>query len=225
MTLDEALALVRDGKLADAEVALADLRGFERLRLDMALAYKRGDAARSRELAAALWHAYVVDPTVLSVLVQLDHPELREPAGELLMRLASDAAYDVAPAWQRLAEQPGDLDAWRDIIAHLLATGRELDAVDGVAHALSERVADFTLWAQLATQMLAYRRRAGLVATIALGTRAFPHAFEMHATACMAFLALGDLASAERELAAVGERGATHPLVVSARSAMAQTAG
>jgi hypothetical protein len=222
MTLDEALGLVRDGKLADAEPALTQLRGFERLRLDMAIAYKRGDADRAREMAAALWHAYVVDPTVLSVLVQLEHPELREPAGELLMRLASDAAYDVATAWQRLAEEPGDLEAWRDIIVHLIATGRELDAVDGVAHALSERAADFALWAQLATQMLGYRRRIGLLATIELGRRAFPHAFEMHATACMAFLALGDLPSAKLALAAVGDRGATHPLVTAARAAMSQ---
>jgi hypothetical protein len=218
VSLTAALAQLRAGQEADAETSAGALVGFARMRFDMALAYKRGERARARELAAQLWHACAVDPTVMAILVDLDHPELRESAAELLRRFASDIACDVTAAWHQLETHPDDLDAWRDVISYLIVTGRAVEAVSGVARALSERVADFSLWARLATLQLTYRQRAGLLATIELGRRAFPRAPDMHATAAMILVGLGDLTAARDELAAIGEVVSDSPVVLAARS-------
>jgi hypothetical protein len=220
--LEGALAAVREGRESEAEAVRAELVELERVRLDLALMCRRGDAARALELASTLWHVAEVDPTVLAVLVRLDHPELRESADELLRRSISDASYDVTCAWQRLAEVPGDLDAWRDVICSLVASGRALEAVDGVARALSERHSDFSLWSILTITLMAHRRRGALLAAVELARRAFPFAPEARAACAMIFLGLGDLATAARELDSVGDRAEEHPLIVSARSAIAE---
>lgn len=222
MRLAAALELVRAGRLADAELARSTLTGPAGVRLELALAQARGEAARARELAARLWHSCEVDPTVVAVLAHDDDAELREAASQLLMRNVSDVAYDISAAWRTLAERPGDLDAWRDVLSSLVARGREIDAVDGVARALHERHADFALWALLTTILIGYRRRPGLLAAIELAHRAFPQAPEACATSAMILLGLGDLEQAAAELAEVGHRAAGHPLVVAAHAAMAE---
>ncbi len=225
MTLAAALLLVREGRIDDAELAGQALTGPARVRLELAIAQARGDGPRALERAALLWHGCDVDPTVLAVLVHHAHPELGDAAAQLLMRTASDVAYDIAAAWRTLAERPGDLDAWRDVLSSLIARGRELDAVDGVARALGERQADFDLWALLTTILLGYRRRPGLHAAIELGRRAFPQAPEACATSAMILLGLGELEQAAAELDEIGHRASDHPLVVAARSAMADAVG
>jgi hypothetical protein len=222
MRLEAALSLVREGRIDDAEAARPAFVGPALARLELAIAQARGDRSRVLELAEHLWHICEVDPTVLAVLVHNAHPELRDAAATLLMRSASDAAYDVSAAWTKLAERPGDLDAWRDVLSSMISGGRDLEAVDGVARALGERHAGFELWALLTTILIAYRRRTGLYAAVELAHGAFPHAPEACATSAMIFLGLGDLERAAAELAEVGNRAADHPLVTAARSAMAE---
>ncbi|MDQ3365153.1 MAG: hypothetical protein M3680_06975 [Myxococcota bacterium] len=221
MTLDEALALVREGRLDDARAATAMLSGAARRRLALAIAHARGDHAQALELAAWLWHASATDPTVLAVLVRGEHPTLRDAACDLLMRSASDVAYGTTPALRTLEATAGDLDAWRDVLAALIASGRDLEAVDGVAHALAERHADFALWALLVRLLVEHRHRPGLLAAIELAHHAFPHAAEARATTAMIWLGLGELDRAATELAAADRHGGDHPLIVAAHSAMA----
>lgn len=225
MKLAAALELVREGRVADAELARPTLSGPAGVRLELAIAQARGERARALEIAARLWHCCEVDPTVVAVLVHDDDGAVRDAAAQLLMRNVSDVAYDISAAWQTLAERPGDLDAWRDVLSSLVARGRELDAVDGVARALHERYAGFALWALLTTILIGYRRRPGLLAAIELAHRAFPRVPEACATSAMIFLGLGDLEQAATELAEVGHRAAGHPLVVAARAAMAEAEG
>lgn len=220
-TLRAALLAVREGREPEVEAMRGRLAGLELVRLELALAHRRGDGARALELAERLWHAVEVDATVLAVLVHHQHPELREPAAELMQRCASDAAYDLTAAWKALAESPGDLDAWRDVICSLVATDRVVEAVDGVARALGERHADFGLWSMLVTTLMAHRRRGALLLAIELARRAFPSAPETHAACAMIYIGLGDLDAADAELAAIGPASYEPPIVVAARAAMA----
>ncbi len=219
--LDASLEHLRAGRYDEAGAIAESLATLPRMRFEMALAYKRGKRAQALELAETLWSACAADPTVMAILVEFQHPILREAAGEMLRRFASDSVYDVGCAWQRLAKQPADLDAWRDVISHLIVTGRSVDAVAGIAHALAERLADFDVWALLATLQLNYRQRDGLLATVDLGRRAFPDAPEMRATTVMIFLGLGDADSAQAEISAIRAAPAS-PLVLAAREAFAR---
>ncbi len=222
LELASALALVREGRVAEAEAARSGLDPLEQTRLDVALALRADDPARALELAAALWYRVEVDATVLATLVRYEHPELREIAADALMRTTSDAAYDVTAAWRTLEASPGDLDAWRDVVISLVAQGRDLEAVDGVARALSERQADFGLWALLTTTLLTYRRGTALRHAIRLGRSAFEDAPQAIATNALIYVGLGELAAAQRELDALGAREVAHPLVVAARAAVTE---
>lgn len=220
--LESALALVREGQTTEAEGMRSQLEPLEQTRLDLALALRADDPARALELAASLWYRVEVDATVLATLVRYEHPELRETASDALMRNTSDAAYDVTAAWGTLATSPGDLDAWRDVLISLVAQGRDLEAVDGVARALSERQGDFGLWALLTTTLLTYRRGTALRHAIRLGRSAFEDAPQALATNALIYVGLGELAAAQRELDAIGAREAAHPLVVAARAAVTE---
>ena len=224
MSIEKALDLVRTGRLDEAEAAAESLSTLDRMRVHMALSYKLGDRARALDLAAQLWAACAADETVMAILVELDHPDLRGPAGELLRRYLSDGLYDVGPAWQSLRENPADLDAWRDVLSTLIVTRRSVDAVDGVAHALSERRAGFELWALLASLQMQYRVRSGVLATIALGRRAFTDAPDLRATIALMFMGLGDVAAAATELEAIREAPRS-TMVDAARDAYARLRG
>lgn len=219
-TLEAALLAIRSGCQAEAETTRDALSQLELARFELAVSERRGDGTRALELATLLWHAVEVDATVLAVLVKYEHPALRHQAASLLMRSASDAAYNAAAAWQLLTESPDDLSAWRDVLASLVARGREVTAIDGVARALSERHADFDLWALLITTLLAYRRRTPLLLALELGRWAFSNAPELRATAALIFLGFGDHTRAAVELEAIGARAVAHPLVIAARSAL-----
>jgi hypothetical protein len=221
-TLRAALQAFREGRESEAEAMRGQLAELELVRLELALAHRRGDGARAVELAARLWYAVEVDATVLAVLVHHRHPELRDVAAELMQRCASDAAYDLTAAWKQLAEAPGDLDAWRDVICSLVATDRAIEAIDGVARALAERHAEFGLWSTLVITLMAHRRRGALLLAIELARRAFPNAPEAHATCATIYIGLGDLDAADAELAAIGPRSHELPIVAAARAAMAE---
>jgi len=215
-----ALSLVREGRLREADEVAADLTGPARLRVDLALAVASGQRDRALELAASLWHTCNVDPTVLSVLVHFEHSELRQAAADLLERSSRDAAADRSEAWDRLTRDPADVAAWKDVLSTLIASGRDLEALDGVARALGERRADFTLWALLATTFLLYRRHSGLLATPELGHKAFADAPEVHALSALVHLGLGDGERADREFLRINRDGAEPELVAIARRAM-----
>lgn len=223
--LREALAAVREGRETDAEAIRRRLAGLEIDRLDLALAHRRGQRERALEIAARLWWAVEVDATVLAVLVHHRHPELHDLAAALLQRCTSDATHDTTAAWHDLIEWPGDLEAWREVICSLVATGHALEAVDGVARALSDRCGDFALWLLLVTALMTYRRRRALALAIELGRRAFPGAPDMLATCGLIHIGLGDLAIARAELAAIGEHARTRPIVVVACTAMREVRG
>ncbi len=222
--LATALAAVREGRSADAEASRPSLTSFENLRLELAQAYRAGEVERARRLAELLWLAAEADATVAAVLVEGAHPELAAPAGQLLQRTTRDAAIDLEPHWQRLAQSPGDPDAWAVILAGLIATEQDLIAVDGVARALAEGSGDFALWAQLVELLLFYRRRIALLAAIELGHLAFPEAPPMVATSVQIFLGLGELEVARTVLSALPRRPVEHPLVIAARAAVAEAA-
>ena len=223
--LASALALVRDGRVAEVQAAQSHLEPIERTRLELALALRGNDSARAVELAALLWYRVEVDATVLATLVRYEHPELRDLAVDALFQNTVDATCDVSTAWQSLAAAPGDLDAWRDVLSSLVAQGRELEAIDGVARALAEGHVDFGLWALLTTTLLTYRRGAALRHAIRLGRRAFEDAPEALATNALIYVGLGELAAAGDELDAIGQRQAAHPLVIAARAAVAEATG
>jgi hypothetical protein len=218
----EVLAAVRGGALEEVERRRGELSPHELVRLELALAYREGDLSRAYEIAAALWNVFEADAVVAAVLVEGDYPELAAPAGQMLQRAVFDAALDVEPCWQRLAQAPGDLEAWTPLLANLIAANQELAAVDGVARALAEGHGDFSLWAALVELLLAYRRRNGLLRAIELARRAFPDAPAAAATVTLIWLGLGDLAEARLSLARIDPRAVEQPLVLAARAAVAE---
>lgn len=220
--LAEVLSAVRVGALEEVDRRRGEMSPHELIRLELALTYREGDLARAYEIAAALWHASEVDAVVAAVLVEGDYPELAGPAGEMLQRSVADAAIDVEPCWQRLAQVPGDLEAWTPILANLVAANQELAAVDGVARALSEGHGDFSLWAALVELLLAYRRRGGLLAAIELAHRAFANQPAAAATVALIWLGLGELVPARLALEQIDPRAAEQPLVLAARTAVAE---
>jgi tetratricopeptide (TPR) repeat protein len=218
----EALASVRDGQVEQASARRDQLSALEIMRLDLALVYRAGDLARAHDPAAVLWRAAEVDVTVAAVLVEGSHPELGVAAADLLLRTTREAALDLDPHWQKLAESPADAQAWASILSCLIASGREFEAIDGVARALAEGHADFALWAKLVELLMVFRRRAALLAAIELAERAFPRAGLAAATSALIFLGIGELEAASRALESLDDRLASdHPLVLAARSALA----
>lgn len=172
--LHTALAAVRTGVDAIAGALAARLSPIEQHRLELAFALRAGDRAAAVERAVILWEAMAVDPTVLATLVEYDHAELAGPARRLLERTLADATRDVAPAWRALAEAPGALDAWQDIISSFVANGSPLQAIEGVARALAAGVAGFELWSYLTATLFEYRRGHALDEALRLGELAFP---------------------------------------------------
>jgi hypothetical protein len=217
-----ALRLVREGRGEEAELAKTDLDEREVPRLELALAHRNGDGERAVSLAAELWQAAEVDPTVLAVLIHYHHPQLFEPASALLARTLADSSLDREAILVRLSRAPADLEAWRDLLSHLASVGCDVEAVDGVASALRESVGGFELWSLLATTLLIYRRRRALMLAVTLCRAAFPHAFEAHAAIALIFVGLGDVAAAEAELARVRPQDKAHVLVLAARDAIAR---
>jgi hypothetical protein len=220
--LAEALSLVREGRPDEADARRPALTSLENLRLELAQTYRQGDVASARRLAEVLWRAAEVDATVASVLVEAAHPELAAPAAELLQRTLREATVELPPLWQRLAQGPGDLDAWGPLLAALIATDQDLVAVDGVARALAEGSGEFALWARLVELLLIYRRRIALLATVELGHLAFPEAPPMVATSVQIFLGLGELEVARTLLDGLRRPAVEHPLVSAARVAVAE---
>lgn len=219
--LRAALALVREGRLDEANAVRADLSYFESARLGLALAHHVDDRDLALELAALLWYAFEVDAIVASILAHYGHPSLREAAAALVERSTGDAAIDVTSTVQVLTDSPEDPDAWRELISSLVVCGSDIEAVHGVAHALAEGHGDFNLWAILVTTLMTYRRGAALRQAVILARHAFGANPEVRGICALVLFGLGDLEAGENELDAVGSRVATRSLVNVARSLLA----